>query len=881
TDIRPQSGNPYSGATTGGSVGVFFFDDEYVMLGADIHSNHKAPIHTTINQTLAGDVSVNGVPVASGTADADYQADYVYNNKIGYIFPETTAVKVSNQDQTGLNITQWDQNAVDTPDTFTLYVDHGVAPKEASYACIVLPNATAEQVADYSQNNRDVVIVANNKEVQAVRHDGLKQTQVLFYKAGQLEYAPGKTVQADGPCSLIIDESGDAPLITEAVSNRDPGTVRTVYLTVDGQTSRTVYESGATPYAGQSVTQTAGDSVFITAGQSLTGTVGAAFDGDDDTAWVAASAEDSWIRYDMRDALDLDGITIRFGDSYPSKYDLLVSNDGEKWDTVYSEENGNGGEDMIPLDTTARYWKLECREIVAADVEKGDVDGKDGVTAADALMALQAATGKIALTAAQEQSADVDGQPGVSAADALMILQIATGKIAPVSAPSNGGVAIKEIVFTDKDFALATPEYPAMTALEQAIGKTVRAELYSEETLAVYRAALRKAQKLLVLPYATAAMVNAMTDELSAAIAGLQYGDLGSVMATLTYDNPTFTGHKVTMGTPWASFDNMVDLSDRDLSKIYLFFTVNFALSGGERAGMFSSGRILLRSPNTDGKENNAYATIGNYGWHEGENVVYLPLSAMTGQTNQMDWGAVNTFRLYVDSLNQYDMDVTLTISPVQILDSEHRKPDSEAKIQLRALIKEQRTDLELYTLESIAAYNDLYEEAAALYKNAEADDDAVNAMIARLQASDDLLVLDEDAKDLLGIICAEEKTSSVAHRMDLTINADEPIDLSGYTADELYLQFDLRVDTSHVDPAPKDDYWLTYVKNGKVELGAVAKGDRVVAIPQLHSTQYLSRSGSFVTIRKPLPADLVAQGQVQTFFMFLYNDTGNLGVGE
>ncbi|MGI6264514.1 MAG: glycoside hydrolase family 2 TIM barrel-domain containing protein, partial [Acutalibacteraceae bacterium] len=59
----------------------------------------------------------------------------------------------------------------------------------------------------------------------------------------------------------------------------------------------------------------------------------------------------------------------------------------------------------------------------------GDVDENGTVTAADALMALQAATGKIALTAAQQQAADVDGSGDVTAADALAILQFATGKI--------------------------------------------------------------------------------------------------------------------------------------------------------------------------------------------------------------------------------------------------------------------------------------------------------------------------------------------------------------------------------------------------------------------------------------------------------------------
>lgn len=62
-------------------------------------------------------------------------------------------------------------------------------------------------------------------------------------------------------------------------------------------------------------------------------------------------------------------------------------------------------------------------------VRYGDVNGDGDVTAADALMALQAATGKISLTDKQEKAADVDGTAGVTANDALQILQYATQKI--------------------------------------------------------------------------------------------------------------------------------------------------------------------------------------------------------------------------------------------------------------------------------------------------------------------------------------------------------------------------------------------------------------------------------------------------------------------
>lgn len=299
TDIRANTDDPYKGATTGGKLSYFFFDDEYVALGTDIHSNHKAAIHTTINQTKAVDVSVNGTAVATGTADAAYEADYVYNNKIGYIFPEQTTVKVSNQDQTGMNPSLWDQESAGVEDTFTLYIDQGVAPEAAEYAYIVLPNATETEVAAYSESN-PIVIVANTETVQAVRHETLQQTQVNFYEAGTLEYAPGKTVMVDGACSLIIDESGYVTSITGAQANISPNTTCTVVLTDENTTTRTVFRSADTPYAGQSTTFAAGDSAFITAGDLIDGTLGSAFDNLTDTSFTAVSADDRLFHHQRR-----------------------------------------------------------------------------------------------------------------------------------------------------------------------------------------------------------------------------------------------------------------------------------------------------------------------------------------------------------------------------------------------------------------------------------------------------------------------------------------------------------------------------------------------------------------------------------------------------
>ena len=64
------------------------------------------------------------------------------------------------------------------------------------------------------------------------------------------------------------------------------------------------------------------------------------------------------------------------------------------------------------------------------DIVWGGVNNEEGVTASDALMVLQAATGKVELTGMQRIAADVNGDGEITASDALAVLQYATEKIA-------------------------------------------------------------------------------------------------------------------------------------------------------------------------------------------------------------------------------------------------------------------------------------------------------------------------------------------------------------------------------------------------------------------------------------------------------------------
>lgn len=78
------------------------------------------------------------------------------------------------------------------------------------------------------------------------------------------------------------------------------------------------------------------------------------------------------------------------------------------------------GFDLIPVTANG--------EIKVSGITLGDINGDDSISAFDALMALQIATGKITPSASQKFAGDIDGNGSVSAFEGLRILQFATGK---------------------------------------------------------------------------------------------------------------------------------------------------------------------------------------------------------------------------------------------------------------------------------------------------------------------------------------------------------------------------------------------------------------------------------------------------------------------
>ncbi|GGK94943.1 discoidin domain-containing protein [Mangrovihabitans endophyticus] len=348
-------------AATKGSKSYYYFDDEMVALGAGIDSDSAAAIHTTVNQAVAkSNASVNGKAVPAGTDSAAVaHPTWAYNDEVGYVFPGDQQVLVSNKAQTG----NWiDQDPV-TRDAFTLYFDHGVKPTDAGYQYVVLPAKTPAQVKAYAADPA-VEVLRNDAKVQAVRHAGLHRTMATFYQAGSLDLGGGHSLEVSQPCIVILDESGDTPVVSVANPSR-PGLV--VHVAVQG--TKGAYDGvvalGSGADLGRTVTvpltasAPGGRSAYTASSSAKGGTAALAGDGDESTAWHSAGDGTAWLQKELEPGTLLTKVSITWGDDSAKRYLVQTSLDGKVWtDRSYASDGSGGHVDLEIAPTLATFVRV-------------------------------------------------------------------------------------------------------------------------------------------------------------------------------------------------------------------------------------------------------------------------------------------------------------------------------------------------------------------------------------------------------------------------------------------------------------------------------------------------------------------------------------------
>ena len=169
--------------------GYFFFDDEYVCLGSAINAASPYDIVTTVEQCLSpgGEFQEE-----SGWFSHAGNSYHIIQGKAS----AGMAVRKGKWSNCVENAEHADLEA--EGNIFTLYIDHGVSPQNASYAYAVCPKATGRRSHSFD-------ILANNEDIQSVASKDGKLIYIIFYQPGTLE-TPFGLFHSDQSCIKMIRE---------------------------------------------------------------------------------------------------------------------------------------------------------------------------------------------------------------------------------------------------------------------------------------------------------------------------------------------------------------------------------------------------------------------------------------------------------------------------------------------------------------------------------------------------------------------------------------------------------------------------------------------------------------------------------------------------
>lgn len=242
------SGFSLSAGTHGVSLSArkawFFLGGRIVCLGSGITTAMAEEVNTTVNQcllrgnvTYAANGQQNSAPV--GTQVTDEAIDWIWHDKVGYFFPEKQKVSLKTESRSGswYDINNTKSKDKVSKDVCTLWLNHGTTPADATYSYIIVPGIDSEsRMRDYDAKSTE--IVANTKDVQAVRDATTGTVQALFYRKGSIT-AGGMKVTADTPCALMLqtNAAGGLDLYFADPSHQ----LRSLTVTIDKNNSRATF----------------------------------------------------------------------------------------------------------------------------------------------------------------------------------------------------------------------------------------------------------------------------------------------------------------------------------------------------------------------------------------------------------------------------------------------------------------------------------------------------------------------------------------------------------------------------------------------------------------------------------------------------------------
>jgi chondroitin AC lyase len=157
------------------------------------------------------------VTTSAGTIGAGKHSlkagDWVHHAGMGYhlVQGEKPELQIAEQKGDWKDLFTTRGSSPQSGQVFSLWLDHGTAPKEQSYAYVMYPETSATDMPRRVQD-AGLRILSNTPELQAVSVKGETRIQAVFFTAGKLEWSKGKELESDTPCVVSVVRSAQGAI---------------------------------------------------------------------------------------------------------------------------------------------------------------------------------------------------------------------------------------------------------------------------------------------------------------------------------------------------------------------------------------------------------------------------------------------------------------------------------------------------------------------------------------------------------------------------------------------------------------------------------------------------------------------------------------------
>lgn len=203
-------------------------------------------------------------------------------------------------------------------------------------------------------------------------------------------------------------------------------------------------------------------------------------------------------------------------------------------------------------------------------------------------------------------------------------------------------------------------------------------------------------------------------------------------------------------------------------------------------------------------------------------------------------------------------------------------------KTALQTAIDNQVTDLDRYTEASVTEYKARIAAAQAVLDKADATQLEVNRALAALENVDSILQL---IKVTPYVIATLQEGEKAVENHYLAVAASAPGGSVDLTAEKDYtvtVQYQIKLESTHAQ-TPSNNDWLKYIVNGKARVWTDTPdgNNNAIDIATMDCSKNsvmtaYTTPGEWLTVTQELPVEVLEDGKLTQFEVFIYNDTHN-----